>query len=119
MKLVKAKTINYILPFILFGLVYFQKMNLQAQTGLFINEIQASNFSTLTDSDFNQFSDWIEIFNNNDLTINIGGYFLTDDLQDIQKWQFPLNTLMPPGEYYWYGVMTEILFLQLFTLILS
>jgi hypothetical protein len=36
-------------------------------------------------------SDWIEIYNPNDLPIDIGGYFLTDSLPDKTKFQIPTN----------------------------
>lgn len=99
MKLIKALNKRYNPLFILLGLVLFVTIKAQAQSGLYINEVQASNISTLTDSDFNQFSDWIEIVNTNDFSLNIGGYFLTDDQQDNQKWQFPAETVVSSGGF--------------------
>jgi hypothetical protein len=64
-----------------------------------INEFQASNFATLPDNDFSAFSDWIELYNPGNQDVNLGGYFLTDDLQDIQKWQIPANTVIPAGGF--------------------
>ena len=48
----------------------------------------ASNSSTLPDED-GDFSDWIEISNPSNESIDLGGYHLTDDIDDPQKWTFP------------------------------
>jgi hypothetical protein len=45
--------------------------------------------------------DWIEIENTTDRPINIGGYFLTDDMVRPQKWQVPIGTVVPE-----FGVVT-------------
>lgn len=90
--------IKFKLPFIVLGLI----ANLQlliGQNEIFINEFQASNFSTIADSDFSVYSDWIEIYNDSDEAIDIGGYYLTDDLQNNEKWQIPSNTYIPGNGY--------------------
>jgi len=69
------------------------------QNFIHINEIQASNFSTVVDNDFSGFSDWIEIYNSGSTLVDLGGYFLTDDLEDIQKWQIPDGTNIMAGGY--------------------
>lgn len=58
---------------------------------LFINEFMASNSKTITDPDYKQNSDWIELFNSSDSTINLNGYYLTDDLENKTKWQINSN----------------------------
>ena len=62
-----------------------------------INEVVALNRSTLYDEDAES-SDWIEIFNPNKDSINLEGYYLTDDQSDLKKWRFP-NSLLVSGEY--------------------
>ena len=57
-----------------------------------ISEFMASNSSTLPDED-GDFSDWIEILNPSNESIDLGGYHLTDDIDDPQKWTFPRITL--------------------------
>lgn len=54
-----------------------------------INEILASNTTILPDQDFGLYRDWIELFNNTDSLIQLGGYYLTDDSLEITKWQIP------------------------------
>ena len=61
-----------------------------------INEFVALNKSTLYDED-GQSSDWIEIFNPNQEAINLGGYFLTNNSNNLEKWRFPNFSLDANG----------------------
>ena len=56
--------------------------------GLYINEIVASNSYTYKDDD-GEFSDYIELYNNNDYDINLENYRLTDSIVEVNKWRFP------------------------------
>ena len=54
-----------------------------------INEFLANpNASSLTDEDGDT-SDWIELHNPDGGSVNLNGYYLTDDPNDLTKWQFP------------------------------
>ena len=53
-----------------------------------ISEFMAANVSTLSDHD-NDFSDWIEIYNQGEEATNLKGFFLTDDRRNLRKWEFP------------------------------
>jgi hypothetical protein len=44
-------------------------------------------------------SDWIELHNNSEMTIELGQWYLTDDVDLKAKWQFPASTVLQPGEY--------------------
>ena len=55
---------------------------------LAITEFQASNGATLFDEDGDT-PDWIEIQNQSLETVNLDGWYLTDDPRDLTKWQFP------------------------------
>jgi len=70
---------------------------LEAGEQLHICEIQSSNQSTLRDVD-QEFSDWIEVCNLGDADCNLRGYFLTDDIQNLEKWEFP-NVTIGAGDY--------------------
>ncbi len=68
-----------------------------------INEFLASNNTgtpadpvkgELLDED-GRSSDWIELYNQSDQTFNLEGCFLTDDISDLTKWQFPSVTINP------------------------
>ena len=62
-----------------------------------MTEFMASNSSALLDGN-GAASDWIEIFNKGDQSVNLAGYTLTDDPQTLEKWTFP-NTVLDPGKY--------------------
>lgn len=53
---------------------------------IFINEIMASNSTTIQDEQGN-FDDWFEIYNANDVAINIAGLFVSDSLPVPTKWK--------------------------------
>ena len=53
-----------------------------------LNEILANNTDGLRDG-FNNTEDWIEIYNPNGQPVNLDGYFLTDDAEFLNKWNFP------------------------------
>ena len=55
---------------------------------LLITEFMASNGETLIDED-GEASDWIEIHNPGSETVNLGGWHLTDNANDLTKWTFP------------------------------
>ncbi len=59
---------------------------------LYINEIMADNVSTKSDPQ-GDFDDWVEIYNASDRAVSLAGMYLTDDLADPTKWQFPTTTL--------------------------
>jgi hypothetical protein len=59
-----------------------------------ITEFLASNSQGLLDGDGNS-SDWIEIRNVGDMPINLAGYYLSDDQDDLDRWQFPSVSLNP------------------------
>ena len=61
---------------------------------IIISEFMAVNNSILDDEDGSS-PDWIELFNNSTEPVNIGGWYLTDDAQELTKWQFPDVTIGP------------------------
>ena len=67
--------------------------------GLVINELQASNLSTITDED-GDYSDWIELYNGGTLPIDLSYYAITDDETKPLKLRFPSGAVIAPGEYY-------------------
>lgn len=64
---------------------------------LYINEFMASNASTISD-EWGDPDDWIEIYNGSDQSVWLGDKYLSDNLDNPVKWQFPNTTLMP-GAY--------------------
>lgn len=66
--------------------------------GLVINEFMASNDATIADQD-GEFDDWIELYNNTTESIDLEGYFLSDDVNDLMKWTFPAGTSIDGSGY--------------------
>ncbi len=66
---------------------------------LVINEVQADNEATIADPQ-GDYDDWIEIYNNSPITADVGGLYVTDDLNDLDKWRIPdivpSQTSIPP-----------------------
>jgi hypothetical protein len=64
---------------------------------IIISEFMASNTNTLLDK-YDESSDWIEIYNPTDITVNLDGWSLTDSKDNLTMWQFPAVEL-DPGEF--------------------
>ena len=70
---------------------YILKKDFEPQVtteNLFINEFMAANDSAIADEQ-GEFDDWIEIFNDNDFPVDIGGMYITDDLSKPDAYQIP------------------------------
>lgn len=88
----------FLLAVLLFGVTLLSRPVVSAQTAvLYINEMVASNDSTIADED-GDFSDWIEIYNSGGTAVNLDGYGLTDNDADPFKWTFPAE-IIQPGEF--------------------
>ncbi len=56
-----------------------------------INEYSCGNVSNYPDN-FSKYEDWIEIYNSSGSPVNIGGYYLSDRLNQPTKWMIPIGT---------------------------
>ncbi|MFN0126090.1 MAG: CotH kinase family protein [Verrucomicrobiales bacterium] len=59
-----------------------------------ISEFMAENDDGLADVD-GDFSDWIEIHNPDAAPVNLDGYYLTDEPEQMDLWRIPAVTLQP------------------------
>jgi len=65
-----------------------------------INEFMASNNSVYEDPDNpGAYSDWIEIYNAGDETIDMSGMYVTDNLNNPTQWQIPSGVSLASGAY--------------------
>jgi len=64
---------------------------------LVINEFMASNDITIADQN-GEYNDWVELYNNSSNSINLNNYYLSDDMSNPYKWQFP-DTSIAAGGY--------------------
>lgn len=84
-----------ILYFIIVLLIFiFSTLFSQA---IVINEFMSSNKDIVKDEDGN-FSDWIEIYNDSEDTINLSNYTLSDDINNLSRWHFP-DTIIKSKEF--------------------
>ncbi len=78
----------------------FANTNASPPLGVRINEWMADNSYTLMDSIDGGYEDWFELYNPGDAAVDIGGYFLTDDLADPFQFEVPVGgkyTIPPYG----------------------
>ncbi|MFC2117870.1 CotH kinase family protein [Bacteroidota bacterium] len=66
---------------------------------VYINEFLTSNTHTNIDPETSIFSDWIELYNYSTNDVDLGGYYLSDNQDDPQKWIIPQNTIIEAGDY--------------------
>lgn len=72
----------------------------QIGSEIMINEFMASNDTIAPDNhDFDDYSDWIELFNPTDQDVPLDGYFLTDNLVAPMKWPFPAGAIIRANGY--------------------
>lgn len=64
-----------------------------------INEVMAQNNSGLTDPDYGESADWIELFNAGSKEVDLSGYSITDNLDTPGKYVLPAGTTLPAGGY--------------------
>jgi len=69
---------------------------------LLINEFMASNDFAASDEN-GEYDDWIEIYNAGSEAVDVGGYYITDDLSDPTLWRIPDTasdtTTIQPGAF--------------------
>ncbi|HPE77015.1 MAG TPA: lamin tail domain-containing protein [Draconibacterium sp.] len=70
-----------------------------ANSQVFINEFLASNTGSFVDPDFKESADWLELYNAGNSSVNIGGYYLTDNFNNKLKWQIPDGTTIEAGGF--------------------
>ena len=70
---------------------------------LFINEFVADNDSTGFADESGETDDWIEIYNAGSESVDVGGMYVTDDLDNLKKTSIPATdaaaTTIEPGGY--------------------
>jgi hypothetical protein len=61
-----------------------------------ISEFMASNGQTLADED-GEYPDWIELYNSGASSVNLDGWYLTDNASNLTKWRIPAVTIQSKG----------------------
>lgn len=65
-----------------------------ADSEIVINELLPVNNSIASD-EYGDFDDWVELYNLSSASIDISGYFLSDNEAHPSKWQIPDGTSIP------------------------
>ncbi|MFC2084309.1 lamin tail domain-containing protein [Bacteroidota bacterium] len=88
------------LSVILCVILFFPLAQAQHNHKIFINEFLASNVSINADIvDFDDYSDWIELYNAENFDVDLGSYFITDNFNNPTRWQFPEEVNIPAKGY--------------------
>lgn len=66
---------------------------------VFVNEWMSANSSFLSDPASGNPEDWFELYNGAANTVDLAGYFLTDDLNESTKFQIPSAFPIGPQDY--------------------
>ncbi len=93
------KKINFTIKFLVVILLIGVYALNNSANALMITEFLAANCSYNLDPDYNCFSDWIEIYNSGTQSVSLDGYYLTDDLADTNKWQFPSGVIIASNSF--------------------
>jgi hypothetical protein len=90
---------KYFAAILLLGMMILSNVHAQ---DLYINEFMAGNNAAVTDEN-GGFDDWIEIYNAGSQPVDIGGMYITDDLDEPGKYQIPAarpdSTTIPGGGF--------------------
>ena len=63
-----------------------------------VNELMADNTASAYDAN-GESNDWIEIYNTTTTGLNLSGLYLSDDIFNLAKWQFPSGTGITANQY--------------------
>ena len=70
-----------------------------AKSSIVINEILTANSESNEDPDKKKNSDWIELCNRSNKSVDISGYYLSNSHKNLTKWKFPQQKVLPPSSY--------------------
>lgn len=90
------KIIAALLCFLFAGLALCLAACGGAEALLTINEVVSSNSASLIDPEYGS-PDWVELYNPSSVSVDISGYFLSDDVTEITKYTFPEGTVIMGG----------------------
>ncbi|MFO7657677.1 MAG: CotH kinase family protein [Bacteroidales bacterium] len=83
--------------FTLIALIIGSIVNLYGQ--IHINEFLASNSIVGKDPGIQESNDWIELFNAGKTSVNLKGYYITDNMLNPGKWRINTDTIIPAGGF--------------------
>ena len=75
---------------LLISIIYSFQTNAQ----IVINEYTGANYDTYLDN-YNEYEDWLELYNPTTAAIDISGWYLTDKPANPTKWLIPSSFIVP------------------------
>jgi hypothetical protein len=87
-----AKSLRLIIPLILAVTVQASKAQ------VVINEYSCSNRNIISDN-YGDYEDYIELYNNGSSSVDLNGWYLSDDTADPTKYQIPSSITLAPGAF--------------------
>jgi len=92
----KIKGVNSVL-IVFFICLIFAGISNSTKAQVVINEFSTANYTDWNLAGENE--DWVEFYNSGAVAFNIGGYWLSDNIINPQKWSFPATASIPAGGY--------------------
>jgi hypothetical protein len=84
---------------IISGILLFLCLAGTSKAQLVINELMAYNVNGIINPDLYMRTDWIEIYNEGENSIDLSSYSLSDKPDNLDKWEFPDGTTIGPGSF--------------------
>ena len=84
---------------IIFFLIFVTVPLRSQKSGLYINEILASNASSDYDTVTSEYPDWIELHNSSSTPADISGYYLSTDRNNPLMWKIPNGAGIPANGF--------------------
>jgi hypothetical protein len=93
-KVMRNKNISLLLIVFTFFSFSCVKPEEPSESVIHINELLPVNKTIAADQN-GEYDDWIELHNNSSASVDISGYFLSDDKDLRTKWELPSGTTIP------------------------
>jgi hypothetical protein len=78
--------------------VYRVQFSTTIDSDLVINEVLAANDEIIA-AEVGEFDDYIVVYNKSNTSISLAGYYLTDDISDLNKFALPSETISANGYF--------------------
>ncbi len=80
----------------IFILAFLTLTFFNSKSQVLINEYSCSNTATVLDA-YNERHDWMELYNAGATPVNLTGYYISDDPNNLMKWQIPVASPINAG----------------------
>ena len=92
------RRIFFLLLVTFFVLISSNRLIAQSNVAILLNEYSASNIGTPVDN-YGVQSDWVELYNAHTNSVNLSGYWLSNDRFNLYKWRLPNSFILGVNQY--------------------